>query len=96
MWKYLEQVSFPMSEAEYMAQLDAVAELLTQWGLVSTVRDGIQRSSSRGPGYTGGGGARAVSCLRLASEGCRVMALLPASMCVCTSWTSLVRVLNSH
>ena len=61
MWKYQEQVSFPLSEAEYMAQLDAVAELITQWGLVSTVRDGILRSSSRGPGYTGGGGARAVS-----------------------------------
>lgn len=60
MWKYLEQVSFPLSEAEYMAQLDAVAELLTMWGLVSTVRDGILRSSARGPGYTGGGGARAV------------------------------------
>ena len=61
MWKYKEQVSFPLSEAEYMAQLNAVAELITQWGLVSTVRDGINRSSPRGPGYTGGGGARAVS-----------------------------------
>lgn len=61
MWKYAEQVSFPLSETEYMAQLNAVAELITEWGLVSTLRDGINRSSPRGPGYTGGGGARAVS-----------------------------------
>lgn len=34
MWKYLEQASFPLTEDEYMQQLDAVAEYLTEWGVV--------------------------------------------------------------
>eukprot|EP00884_Botryococcus_braunii_P002763 jgi/Botrbrau1/12488/Bobra.0169s0035.1 len=61
MWKFLEQKSFPLTEEEYQTQLDAVAEYLTIWGVAPTVRAAIQSSSSRGPGYTGGGGARAVS-----------------------------------
>ncbi|EFJ45082.1 hypothetical protein VOLCADRAFT_38042, partial [Volvox carteri f. nagariensis] len=32
MWKFLEQRSFPLSETEYMQQLDAVAEYLNDWG----------------------------------------------------------------
>ena len=86
MWKYQEQASFPMSEDEYMAQLDAVAELLTQWGLVSTVRDGILRSSARGPGYTGGGGARAVRPCEAWHLGIRGQA--PALSCV---WPGVTR-----
>ncbi len=43
-----------------MERLDAVAYYLTQWGVVETVRQGIDKASPRGPGYTGGGGARAV------------------------------------
>lgn len=34
MWRFLEQKSFPLSEQEYMQQLDAVAEYLTEWGVV--------------------------------------------------------------
>ena len=33
MWKYLEQKSFPLTEEQYNQQLDAVAELLTEWGV---------------------------------------------------------------
>ena len=32
MWKFLGQKSFPLSEAEYVEQTDAVAELLSEWG----------------------------------------------------------------
>ena len=38
MWKYLGQRSFPMSEKRYMEQLDAVAELVTEWGVADQVR----------------------------------------------------------
>ena len=34
MWKFLSQASFPLTEEEYMAQLGAVAEYLTEWGVV--------------------------------------------------------------
>lgn len=61
MWRYLEQRSFPMSESQYMDQLNAVAHCLTEWGTASAVRSGIQTAPAKGPGYTGGGGARAVS-----------------------------------
>ncbi|KAK9909094.1 hypothetical protein WJX75_007047 [Coccomyxa subellipsoidea] len=61
MWKFLEQRSFHMNENEYQAQLDAVAEYLTLWRVGPTVRAAIRSAPPRGPGYTGGGGARAVS-----------------------------------
>ena len=60
MWKFLEQRSFHMNENEYQAQLDAVAEYLTLWRVGPTVRAAIRSAPPRGPGYTGGGGARAV------------------------------------
>uniref|UniRef100_A0A061S4P9 Uncharacterized protein n=1 Tax=Tetraselmis sp. GSL018 TaxID=582737 RepID=A0A061S4P9_9CHLO len=62
MWKYLEQKSFPLSEEEYYEQLDAVASLVTEWGLANYVRDEI-RASKMAPviGNTIGGGARCVS-----------------------------------
>ena len=43
-----------------MEQLDAVAHYVTSWGAAAAVRAGIQNASRKGPGYTGGGGARAV------------------------------------
>lgn len=61
MWKYLEQQSFPLSDEQYQMQLDAVAEYLTMWGVADTVRAGIKAASDRGPGYTGGGNAKAIS-----------------------------------
>ena len=63
MWKFLEQRSFHLSESEYSQQLDAVAEYLTLWRVAQTVRAGIRTATPRGPGYTGGGGARAVGVL---------------------------------
>jgi hypothetical protein len=39
MWKFLGQKSFPMSERQYMEQLDAVAELVTEWGCADQVRE---------------------------------------------------------
>ena len=63
MWKFLEQQSFHLSESEYAQQLDAVAEYLTLWRVAPNVRAGIKSATPRGPGYTGGGGARAVSAL---------------------------------
>jgi len=38
MWKFVGQKSFPMTEQKYMEQLDAVASLLTEWGVTDTVR----------------------------------------------------------
>lgn len=52
-----------MNELEYQAQLDAVAEYLTLWRVGPTVRAAIRSAPPRGPGYTGGGGARAVCVL---------------------------------
>ncbi|KXZ46229.1 hypothetical protein GPECTOR_46g298 [Gonium pectorale] len=60
MWKFLEQRSFPLTETEYMQQLDAVAEYLTDWGVADTVRQAIMQTR-KPPGYTVGGGARCVS-----------------------------------
>ena len=45
MWKFVGQKSFPMTEAQYVEQLDAVAELLTEWGAQDEVRAGIPAST---------------------------------------------------
>lgn len=47
MWKYLEQVSFPLSEAEYLERLDIVANYLHGWGAVTQVQDYINNSRDR-------------------------------------------------
>ena len=44
-----------------MEQLEAVASYLNLWNVQDTVRAGIQSANKRGPGYTGGGNARAIS-----------------------------------
>ncbi len=38
MWKYLEQVSFPLSEQEYFEHLNAIAFYLEAWGSSEQVR----------------------------------------------------------
>ena len=53
--------SFPLTESEYEEQLEAVASYLNLWQVQDTVRAGIQAANKRGPGYTGGGNARAIS-----------------------------------
>lgn len=47
MWKYLEQVSFPLSEAEYLANLDRVASYLDAWGGESQVQNYIRQTRDR-------------------------------------------------
>lgn len=47
MWKYLEQVSFPLSEAEYMAHLDSIAVYLQGWGCTEQVCSHIQCTRER-------------------------------------------------
>lgn len=47
MWKYQEQVSFPMSEAEYLAHLDAVSNYLVGWNVVDQVRTTLQTTREK-------------------------------------------------
>jgi hypothetical protein len=47
MWKYLEQVSFPMTEADYFEHLDAVANYLNAWGSTEQVREYIATTRDR-------------------------------------------------
>ena len=47
MWRYLEQVSFPMTEDEYLAHLDQVANYLEGWGSVSQVKAYVDRTKER-------------------------------------------------
>jgi hypothetical protein len=47
MWKYLEQASFPLSEAEYMAHLDAIASYLQAWDSAGYVQTFIEQTRER-------------------------------------------------
>lgn len=47
MYRFQGQKSFPLTEAEYAEQLDAVAELLTEWGVVGEARAGIAKATDR-------------------------------------------------
>ncbi|NES23028.1 MAG: DUF3067 family protein [Symploca sp. SIO3E6] len=47
MWKYLEQLSFPLSEAEYLEHLETVASYLHAWGGVEQVQDYINQTDER-------------------------------------------------
>lgn len=47
MWKYLEQVSFPLTEADYLAHLEQVVSYLHAWGVVEQVQDFIQQTRDR-------------------------------------------------
>jgi hypothetical protein len=40
-WKYLGEDSFPLSEDEYNVQLNAVAQLVTEWGCAEQVRKDV-------------------------------------------------------
>ena len=44
MWRYLEQVSFPMSDGEYGQHLDAIAAHISEWGVAEQVRQFIQQT----------------------------------------------------
>uniref|UniRef100_A0A7S0XFR2 Uncharacterized protein n=1 Tax=Mantoniella antarctica TaxID=81844 RepID=A0A7S0XFR2_9CHLO len=45
MWKFVGQKSFPMTEREYMEQMDAVAGLLNEWGVQDDMRAAIPAST---------------------------------------------------
>lgn len=47
MWRYLEQASFPMSEADYMAHLEEVASYLNAWGAVEQVQSFVTQTNER-------------------------------------------------
>jgi hypothetical protein len=47
MWKYLEQASFPLSEAEYQSHLDNVASYLHEFGGVTQVETFITQTRDR-------------------------------------------------
>jgi hypothetical protein len=47
MWKYLEQASFPMSEAEYMQHLDEIATYLNALGGAEQVQHHIDATGDR-------------------------------------------------
>jgi hypothetical protein len=47
MWRYLEQASFPLSEADYLAHLEQVAIYLNEWGQADYVRQWISQTRER-------------------------------------------------
>lgn len=47
MWKYLEQASFPMTEAEYLEHLEAIASYLHAWGGFERVQRYIAQTRER-------------------------------------------------
>jgi Domain of unknown function (DUF3067) len=47
MWRYQEQVSFPLSEADYLQHLELVAAYLNEWGVVEQVREFIQATKAK-------------------------------------------------
>ena len=47
MWKYLEQASFPLSEAEYQEHLDSIANYLSGLGGETQVKKYIRETRER-------------------------------------------------
>jgi hypothetical protein len=47
MWKYLEQASFPLTEGEYLAHLDAIVSYLQAWGSTGQVQSFIEQTRDR-------------------------------------------------
>lgn len=47
MWKYLEQVSFPLSKLEYIEHLNTITTYLNAWGGVEQVTSFIEKTRER-------------------------------------------------
>ncbi|MDA0266381.1 MAG: DUF3067 family protein [Cyanobacteria bacterium] len=47
MWRYLEQVSFPLTEVEYLEHLNGIATYLVAWGQAESVRAAIAQTRDR-------------------------------------------------
>lgn len=47
MWKYLEQASFPLSEADYLAHLEEIASYIQAWDGAAQVEAFIRQTRDR-------------------------------------------------
>lgn len=47
MWRYLEQRSFPLSEAEYLSHLNTLATHFHEWDVIDQVENFIVNNKSR-------------------------------------------------
>lgn len=47
MWKYLEQASFPLTEVEYLAHLETIANYLNAWGSAAQVQQFVEQTRDR-------------------------------------------------
>lgn len=47
MWRYQEQASFPLSEAEYLAHLETVVTYLAAMGSVAQVQQFIEKTTEK-------------------------------------------------
>ncbi|AIE75314.1 MULTISPECIES: DUF3067 family protein [unclassified Synechocystis] len=47
MWRYLEQASFPLSEEDYFANLEAIAQYLQAWGGADQVQKFISQTKEK-------------------------------------------------
>ena len=47
MWKYLEQASFPLSEQQYLENLNAIASYLNGWNGVEQFQSYIEKTKER-------------------------------------------------
>lgn len=47
MWRYVEQLSFPLSESEYVQHLQSVAQHLCDWGADIKFRQFLQETKAR-------------------------------------------------
>ena len=45
MWRYLEQASFPISEAEYLEHMEAVVTYMNGWGVTGQVLQAIEKTT---------------------------------------------------
>ena len=47
MWKYVEQVSFPLSQTEYLQHLDQVCNYINAWSVESKIKTFIAQTRDR-------------------------------------------------
>ena len=47
MWKYLEQASFPLSESQYIENLNAIANYINGWNGVEQFQSYIEQTKER-------------------------------------------------
>lgn len=47
MWRYLEQVSFPLSQEEYLEHLNAIANYLHEWNSLDQFQDFLAQTRER-------------------------------------------------